>query len=71
MASTRFTRTRARIGYLSQTLPPDDPQLATLREELKSAVIVQRISAVLAKSIDGLDDWDDLKSTLFACSNSD
>ena len=50
MASTRFTRTRARLGVLSRSLPPDHSQLAALREELASALVVQRIAAVLDKS---------------------
>ena len=50
MASSRFTRTRARLGVRTRQLPAGHPELDTIREELKSALVVQRIALVLDKA---------------------
>lgn len=50
MVSTRFTRRRSELGRAVRDLPPEHPRIVALREELKSALVVQRIALALAKA---------------------
>lgn len=50
MASNRFTRTRALLGSRTRQLPAGHPELLALRQEMATAVVVQRINAVLDKA---------------------
>ncbi|KUI16946.1 hypothetical protein AU193_22455 [Mycobacterium sp. GA-1285] len=42
-----FTRARARVALLSQSLPPDDPVVVEARRLMREAFVVEKISAVL------------------------
>lgn len=49
MASNRFTRTRATLASKSRIWDDDDPRMVALREQLRTAVVVQRIEIALDK----------------------
>ncbi|KUI48419.1 hypothetical protein AU198_20830 [Mycobacterium sp. GA-1199] len=42
-----FTRARARVALLCQTLPPDDPVLVEARRLMREAFVVEKISEIL------------------------
>src|ERR1700741_4469665 len=50
VASTRFTRTRAKIGMKCRQLPADHPDIQALRDELPGALVVHRIGLIIEKS---------------------